>query len=289
MDFDVSKDIVSEKIIGEIWYQNEVNVKELLANGKTEIFELNQGVWDILVIDKNRVLFSDPFSNCLTLYDQNFNLLRKIDTINGESFNPYGLACSDNHLYLVDQYNHRILMTDFEFSKIKSVGSIGNLNNEFDTPYGICLIDEILYICDYYNQRIQVYSKDLEFIKSAKVDYGPWVIKAFNSLLFVQPAILNFIFIYELCRLNLKLKIDNPAVYVFCRLSVLNSKIYRFNSESKSVSVFDGNGKFKEEMIVNNVDVNIISGSDDGTFIAFNGNLLMKSYGAKKLIKFSRK
>ena len=103
MDFDVSKEIVTSKILGDIWYQNKsvVDVKELLANGKTEIIELYERVFDILALDKNRFVCSNPFSNCLTFYNQNFNLIRKVDLINGESFNPYGLDCIDNHLYTV--------------------------------------------------------------------------------------------------------------------------------------------------------------------------------------------
>ena len=133
--------------------------------GIQEIIELNNGPWDILALDKNRVVCSNYISNCLTLYDQNLNLIRKVD-FNGEGFTPCGLACSDNHLYIVDQQNNRILMTDFKFNKIKSVGSFEIDNDQFISPRGICLKNEILYICEYLTRRIQVYSQDLEFIKS---------------------------------------------------------------------------------------------------------------------------
>ena len=288
MDFNISKEILSEKIIGEIFYQNKstVYVKEFLVNGKKEIIELNHDVWDIIALDKTRVVFSNPDSHCLTFYDQNFNLLRNVERINGESFTPYGLACNNNHLYIADRQNDQILMTDFEFNKIKSVGTHGNANNQFNKPGGMCLKNEILYICDLLNHRIQVYNKNLEFITSTNVNYKPWVIKASISLLFVQAAYTTSLFIYELNGLNLKQKIDDPQVY--CRLSVINSNIYRFNSESKSVLIYDENGNLKEEIIIN-IDDNIISNIWDGTFIEFNRSLLMTSWSAKKLIKFSRK
>ena len=290
MDFNVSMETVNEKIIGEILYQNEsdVDVKELLINGKTEMIKLNQDVWDILALDKNRFVCSNYSSNCLTLYDQNLNLIRKVDLINGESFTPLGLACSDIHLYIADAKNNRILMTDFEYNKIKSVGSHGNFHNQFYSPCGICLKNEILYICDYFNERIQVYNRDLKIISSVSLDYYPWVIKASNSLLFIQAGnTTTFLFIYELKSLKLKQKIDNPDV--LCRLSVINSNIYRYNSKSKSVLVYDGNGNFKEEFIINNVDGKFISDEWDGTFIEFNKSLLMISRSVKKLIKFSKK
>ena len=286
MDFNVSAEIVNEKIIGDIsyLYESDIYVKELLMNAKTEIMESNHDPWDILALDNNRVVCSNPDSKCLTLYDQNLNLLRKVDSINGQGFTPLGLACSDDHLYIADRDDNRIIITDFEFNKIKSVGSA---NNQFDIPSGICLNKEILYICDYLNRTIQVYNKDLEFMKSEKVYYYPWVIKASNSLLFVQAGNTTSLFIYELNNFKLKQKIDNPSVR--CRLSVINSNIYRFNSKSKSVLVYDENGNLKEEIVINNVDGKLISDTWDGTFIEFNRSLLMTSCSDKKLIKFSKK
>ena len=289
LEFNISKKLVSEKILGEIFYlyESDIYVKELLVNGKTKIIELNQDVFDILVLDNNRVVCSNYNQNWLLLYDQNFNLVRKVEKINGESFNPRGLACSDIHLYIADQLNHRILMTDFEFNKIKSVGSLGRGIDQFNGPTCICLKNEILCICDWSNKRIQVYNKDLEFMKSGSVHYFPWVIKASNLFIVVQPGSLKSLFIYELNSLKLMQKVDNPNEW--CRLSVINSNIYRFNSKSRSVLVYDENGNLKEEIIINNVDTKLISDIWDGTFIAFNGDLLMTSYSAKKLIKFSRK
>ena len=278
MDFNVSKEFFKEKIIGEILYQNEsdVDVREFLVNGKTEIIELNHDVWEIIALDKTRVVLSNPGSDCLSFYDQNFNLLRNVERINGESFTPYGLACNNNHLYIADQQNDKILMTDFEFNKIKSVGSYGNENDQFNRPYGICLKNEIIYICDESDKKIQVYSKDLEFISSVSLDYYPWVIKASDSLVFVQAGNTTSLFIYELNNFKLKQKIDNPAVH--CRLSVFNSNVYRYNSESKSVLINDENGNLKEEIVINNVDGKLISDTWDGTFIEFNRSLLMTSF-----------
>ena len=178
-------------------------------------------------------------------------------------------------------------MTDFEFNKTKSVGSRGVTINQFNGPCGICLNNEILYICDLLNERVQVYSKYLEFITSANVDYQPWLIKASNFLLFVGSGSTKSLFIYELNSLNLKKKIDNPNEW--CRLSVINSSIYRYNSKSRSVLVNDESGNLKEEIIINHVDGKLISDVRDGIFIEFNGSLLMTSYSAKKLIKIARK
>jgi hypothetical protein len=264
-----------------------VDVKELLVNGITEIIELKHGAYDILALNKKTILCSNYYADCLSLLDKNFKLIRKIDRINGENFQPLGLACTDNRLYIADGLNHRIIMTDFEFNKIKSIGSLGSDFNKFNGPRGICLQNEILYICDILNQRIKIYSKDLEFIKSVKTYYQPWLIKATDSLLFIQSSNTCFLFIYELDSLVLKKKIENP-VYEG-RFSVINSNLYRFNSKSKSVLFYDENGDFKEEIVLNNIDGSILSNSLDGVLVEFNGNLIMTRSSTHKLFKFMRK
>jgi hypothetical protein len=45
LNFNVSNEIVTEKMIGDIVYENQaVYVKELLANGETEKIQLNHDV-----------------------------------------------------------------------------------------------------------------------------------------------------------------------------------------------------------------------------------------------------
>ena len=177
-----------------------------------------------------------------------------------------------------------ILKLGFEFNLIKSIIIPGSGVNQFRSPWGICFKNVILYNCEYYNKRIQIYNKELEFIDSVKVDYLPVWIKISNSFIFVQAACIKSVFIYDLDTFSFKKKIDNPSEH--CRLSVINSNLYRFNSNSKSLFLYHENGDFSEEIIVNNVDGKIIPDSYDGKFIHFNGNLLMTS--GKNLIKFSK-
>ncbi len=276
-------------MVGDIIYRSKaVIVKELLLEGKSEIIQLNYGVCDILVLSKNRIVSCGHGRNCLELYDGSLNLLKRVDKISEIRFRPGGLACYDNHIYITDLMNHSIIMLDYEFNKIKSIGSLGSSFNQFYSPWDICCKDGILYICDNDNQRIQIYNKDLEFIDSVKVTYDPWMIKITSSCLFVEAGNKPGLFIYELNSLSLKHKIeDSPSVS--CRLSVINSNVYRFNSQSKSFLFYDENGNFKEKIIINNVDGSFLSSAWDGAFIDFEGNLLMTSYSGRMLIKFSKR
>ncbi len=165
MDFSVSKEIVSQKLIGDIVYQSRaVDVKEFLDKGKTEIIKLKHDVWDILVVNRYRIICCSLKSKCLALYDENLNFVKTVDKINEFRVAPAGIASYEDHFYISDQLNHKILKLDFELNKIKSIGNLGSRFNQFNVPFGICCKDGILYICDNRNHRIQIYNEDLQFI-----------------------------------------------------------------------------------------------------------------------------
>ncbi len=104
MDFNVSKEIESQKMIGDIVYEKkDVDVKELLVKRKTEIIKLNHDVWDILALNRNRFVCSSRHNKCLIMYDKYFNLITAVVKINKVSFLQVGIASYDNHLYISDR------------------------------------------------------------------------------------------------------------------------------------------------------------------------------------------
>ncbi len=214
-------------------------------------------------------------------------LIRKIDIISGESIQSLGIAVDeDDHLYISDTIKNQILKTDFEFKKISSVGNKGCGDNDFDFPCGICYKNKNLYICDNRNKRLKVYNKDLEFIKLLKLDYIPWVTKAFNSLILIQSGNSFGLYIYELNSLNLRQKIDDQNIY--CRLSIIGSFLYRFNSQTKMILCYDENFNQSFELILDNAVGDNFSSHHDGNLINCNGSLLMTSNESKKLIKLTK-
>jgi hypothetical protein len=122
LNFNVSNESVTEKMIGDIVYENQaVDVKELLVNGETEII-------------------------------QPVKIVKKINEV---GFDPTGIASYDDHLYITDEQNHRTIKLDFEFKTIKTTGSLGSSSNKFNSPWDICCKNGILYICDTDNQRME--------------------------------------------------------------------------------------------------------------------------------------
>ena len=183
-----SKEKVNEDFIGKIYFDENnksINVEDLLKNGEKCIYDLDIQPVDLSIID-DRIILANYYGKCLTVYDKDLNLLKRIDKINGKGFQPIAIQVNlkEKFIYICDFENFKILMTDFHFNLIKSIGSQGALRD-------ICYKKEDLLICDYGNIRIQIYSKDLEFIKSIKLDYQPWRLKATNSIICVMADTLR--------------------------------------------------------------------------------------------------
>jgi hypothetical protein len=270
-------------------HNRNINVKDYLKNDNStrEIIDLNVQPFDIIVLPNNQILSSNYNDKCLTLYNDNFSLINKIDKINGEVFIPYGIILDENkmRLYISERKNHQILMTDIAFNRVKSVGSLGNTNNQFNDPCGLCFgnNNKYIYICDNKNQRIQTFTKELEFSKSLKVDYLPWTIKASSSMLCIESGNIPGIYFYNLQDFYFVQKINHG----YCRISEINSVFYEFNNESKRLFCYDKNGELKEEIVLNGAELAILSHVWDGILFNYNDNLFMASYSKGKIIKFS--
>ena len=263
---------------------NEIDVIELLKNGNKEAFDISVKPCEMVVFQDNQILSTNHDEKCLTLFDHNLNLVRRIDRINGEIFHPLGIAVNleQKKIYISDNYNHRVMMTDLDFNLIKSIGSKGTEKNKFLGPYDICLISNNLYICDFNNNRIQIYSQNLEFVKSIKLDYQPWKIKATDSIICIEsnsPCGINF---YNLNDFTLLQNYDHGL----CRISQVNSNLYEYCSNTKTIYCYDNRANVIDEIALN-ITNDSLTGVWDGLFIQFNGSILMTSDSKKKCIKFS--
>ena len=266
--------------------KNQIDIEYLLKNGVKRIHDLGISPSGIELID-DQIVLANLFDKCLTIYDKEFKLIKRIDEINGEDFEPMGIASNskDRIIYICDFSNLRITMTDFDFNFIKSVSSFAAENNEFSFSSDICYKSDTLYICDYLNSQIQVYSKDLDFLKSTKLDYKPWKIKASNSIICVMSsASSRGIYFYNLKDFSFIRSYEHGKG----RISQIDSSFCEFNHETKIFYCFDENGILKEEITLTGTD-NLLTNISDGTFIRMDECILLISNSQKKIIKFSNK
>ena len=217
----------------------------------------------------------------LSIYDENFEQIERKDKINDQKIEPCGIALNleKEIAYITDLLSHRILMIDFKFNFIKSVGSKGMEYNQFDEPYDLCLLNKNLYVSDTHNERIQVLSDNLEFVKCFAVDSKPYQIKSLNSILTVQTE--QAIYFYNSSNLSLIQKYDHGH----CVISKINSNIFGFNNEAKKLYCYDENSSLSKEI---NFDHEHLDYQWDGSLCELNGELFMISNTMSKIIKFSK-
>ena len=241
----------------------------------------------IVCLPDNQIVCISHKENLITVYDQNFNLMKNINILNDQPLDPIGIALNkeDEQLYIIENTKHRIIMADLDFNFIKYFGSQGCGNLEFDFPVDIYFKNSSIYVCDYDNKRIQIFNKDLEFTSTLKIDYNPWKIKVSSRLVCVK-SITGEIYFYNLTDLSLHRKYNNEI----CRISEYNSCFYEFVFNTKKLHFYDKHGDLKEELKIENFGQYLTNGDFwDGAFIDFKGDLLMLSQSERKVIKFSKK
>ena len=76
---------------------------------------------------------------------------------------PGGVAAGDNHLYIIDAENDRIVIHELTATCVPDhvFGSSGNQPYQFRNPAAIAVYDELVYVADTGNNRIQVFYPDL--------------------------------------------------------------------------------------------------------------------------------
>ena len=283
----ISNEKANEDLIGVIYFgirNKSTDIEELLKNGEKKIFDLNIKPRNLVLID-DQIIISSFDDRCLMAYDKDLNFIKRIDRINGEIFAPLALECNfkEKKAYICDCLNHRVWMTDLDFNFIKSVGTFGTDDYQFSYPNDLCYKNCNLYVCDHRNKRIQVYSNDLEFLQLIKLDYRPWKIKSTNSIICIVSSEPQGIQFYNFNDFSLIRSFDHMKG----RISQVNSSFYELNHKTKTINCYDDQANFKEEIRLHEVDY-VLTDEWDGTFIEFNGAILMTSTKEKKIIKYSK-
>ena len=84
----------------------------------------------------------------------------------GEFDDPRGVTIHDNHVYVCDRSNHRILALDFDLNVLQVFGSRGKGNGEFNAPLDVKFdASGNMYVAELMNERVQVLDSSGHFIR----------------------------------------------------------------------------------------------------------------------------
>jgi hypothetical protein len=283
LHFTISNEVIGEKAVGEmitnkiVHFWNDQKIKNMLKNPKYVAIKLFSEPFDVCLFPNNQLLFTNQ--NSLTIYDQNFKLMKKLDKIDDRALFPLSVCLNKrNEIYMSCYNNNCVFMMDLNFKKIKSTGSQNIL---FNQPYGLCCKNELLYVCDCLNQRIQILSLDFIHVETIVLTYEPLSIKISDSTIGIFGV--DGTYFYDLESKILK----NQYFSVFGRLSEFDEKFYVISFyRPKQAYVFDKEGNLVENIKIDGFG-QFISRWWDGCILCFNNNLIITSYTSNQILKLS--
>ena len=96
--------------------------------------EIKNEPWDLIEIKKtNQLLAVNYFQESLTLFDEDFNVLKTITEINNLHFKSLSATTNnEDKIFISDFGFNRILSTNLNFELIATVGNEGSNSNEFN-------------------------------------------------------------------------------------------------------------------------------------------------------------
>ena len=232
------------------------------------------------VLPDNRLLSVNFDNRNLTIYDEEFNLIKTVDKISGEAFWPFGAVLNDkNQLYIIDFENDRIILTDLDFRRIKTVGKKSININDCAYIYSAYFKDERLYVCEKKQMKLKVFSTDLDLISVQNLEFKPCFIKCSDSYICITDDL--HVYFYYLNNFTLKCVID----ICNARISEINSYFFVYCSEDRFYDCFDSNGDFTERVHFDRFN-DYKASNRDGVLIYFRDNLIMTFRESKLLLKF---
>ena len=268
-------------IIGNIVFPNEIDVRNFLKNGKTEYIYLDACIDHMASLPNDQIIATIVYNRHfdfrknlteLRLYDQNFNLIKKVDKINKNNLSIRGIAVNREKevLYMTDGVSKRILVIDFELNYISAS------EHKFFDPFGTCFKNDFLYVCDYLLNRIKIFDQNLLFCTDKKFDYSPaYTITISNSkICLVMATRINFY--------NLNNSSHHSEIHSSLEGFIFEHNNWFYYFKDFEVNCYDENANLSEKIYLNE---NPIQTQLNSYAVIANKSLLIGSAGCNRITK----
>jgi hypothetical protein len=259
-------------------------VKEKIGNGVCEI-RPSVDILDICTLPNNRIL-SGGFT-ALTIYDENFNEIKRVDRINDKIIDCYGVASDQNSfIFASSVVNNCMHKLDMELNLIATFGVKGTTNGCLWVPTGICYYNNHLYICDSNNKRIQIINIELEYVGTMQLDYPPHTIRISSTTIAIYGynKTVNF---YDLTTKTLK----RQFVGILGRISEIHYNFYVTSwNPSMRIHCFNNEGENINEINLDRFSQHgyfVNEWGWDGHIYFLNNSIYITSFSKRCLLKFA--
>lgn len=282
MVFSASDDEINSNIVGKFVLNDklcDIYIREIFQSPNFKSQDLRSTTSNICIFPNRRLLFCNYEIQDLTLFDENLNFIKSINLIDNKKFKcAIAVTNAKDRVYIANDTNNEIILTDLEFNKIKSFDLLQSIQAREKLVFirGLCYVNECLYVSDYQNKCIQKLNSNLEFISVHHLDYNPWKIEVSNQVICVQSYIIEF---YDVNTFDLKHKYEghNGSIAKF------NSHFYEYYHKKGKLFCYDKNGYLNETIVMNRQFNNLFVNSM-GSFGYFCGKFFISSWNSNKLV-----
>ncbi len=165
---------VAQDSAGNLWVADYGNnrVVRLDAAGKVaqKLTHLLNGPDGLAIDSADNLWVTSRNSHLLLKFSKTGALLKAFDN-GGAAFDtindPTAMAFWQNHLYLVDRANHRVVVLDDTGATVRTFGAYGDTAGLLHDPWGITVgPDNNLWVSQTYNEKITVFTPSGDFVKT---------------------------------------------------------------------------------------------------------------------------
>ncbi len=219
-------------------------MKGRLKSRKFQSVDLENEFEGVCVLPNGKLVFTKSESLCI--YDENFNFIENITTINNSNIQPDSVATNNiDRIYISDINGPRILMTDLEF---KFMSEHYDKDNIYECFFNIVFHNEFLYACDFGDRFIVKFDSDLKINTKYNMEIEPVQIAIINNLACIIPyRDNNFFYFYDL--VDFKIKCKYP-LYIKYFTIVHDNNFFALNINEAKIDCYDQNGTLLDSISI---------------------------------------
>lgn len=300
MKFNTNDQLIDSSLIGTIDFNSDdtnlplfdrLSIHSRLKSNHFDYVDLQVRSTDSCVIkskgSSSSLLTANFRDKNLTLFNENFELIQKIDKLKEIAQEPFAITTNQiNRIYLCDRENHHVSILDYDFNVLSSIGKCGTKSYQFQYPRGIEYSIHTIYICDWQNKRIEIYTDDLVYKRTFRLNYFPIQVKISDiSRTMCVRCEKSGIYFYDLdCDLQLTHYYDthNGAI------CVINDYFYEFCPKNMKFYFYNEFGKLIDEsdLKLKNESIKTLNINEWATLVYFNQKFIIIPESDTKCIVF---
>ena len=196
--------------------------------------DLEEEPSDFCFLPNGNILFAFYSSSFVILYDQNFNVIKKVEELDEDhGLVPYSVT-TNNKSRIYIQNSNDIAMTDLDLNLLDYHDELRLVQ-----AYFIQFHKELLYICDRRAKAIVILNEDMKLRGKVNFDFEPVQITFLNNTACIVPALRDLHF-FSMVDFSIKNKCDKTlstfAAVHGSKFYILTDKILEVFNEDGTLS-----------------------------------------------------